>query len=81
MGCFDTLLIPCPSCGKVRHEQSKAGSCILVDYSIDEAPANILADLSGTVFICKRCAANFKIQFPVRATVERCTYLDDDDDV
>lgn len=47
MGMFDSLMVPCPKCGAMVEFQSKAGECILAEYTIEDCPIVILADLMG----------------------------------
>lgn len=55
MGCFDTVLVNCPGCGKSNEIQSKAGDCILKTFGIDDAPDVIKADLNGEEIECQEC--------------------------
>lgn len=54
MGMFDTVWLPCPNCGKQVGFQSKAGECILRDYSC-AAPIAIAEDVDGDTESCEGC--------------------------
>lgn len=56
---YDTVLVPCPECGKKKEFQSKSGECSLIVVELNECPVDILADVNrhspytcdcGTVF-------------------------------
>ena len=53
MGCFDTVWFNCPACGQEMSEQSKAGDCLLRDYSLFDAPPSILGSLADEQVHCK----------------------------
>ena len=46
MGVYDTVIVPCPTCGECGEFQSKSGKCLLETYSLDEAPDDILLDVN-----------------------------------
>ena len=52
MGMFDTVWLKCPVCQLEIELQSKAGDCCLLDYTEDEVPAAIAADLLGEPVTC-----------------------------
>jgi hypothetical protein len=45
MGMYDTVFAPCPECGKLLQFQSKAGECLLKEYSHKNVPIGIATDL------------------------------------
>ena len=61
MGCFDTILVNCPGCGKSNEIQSKAGNCLLDTFELDKAPDVIKSDLNGERIVCKTCGAVYRI--------------------
>ena len=65
MGMFDSVFGNCPFCGGEVILQSKAGSCILADYSIDSVPISIAEDLieESETFneICMHCSSKLKV--------------------
>ena len=66
MGMFDRIWVNCPQCGERVEFQSKAGKCGMFDYTLDNAPAWILADIMGEWNICK-CGKKVKIEGKVIA--------------
>jgi uncharacterized Zn finger protein len=68
MGCFDTVMIPCPTCGQHYPEQTKAGECILEEYTFDNAPPEVLASINQYApFTCEACGTVFAVQIRVVA--------------
>lgn len=56
MGCFDSVMIPCPMCKHDSEFQSKGGDCIQSYYTLENAPDNVLSDIDrhspNTCFNC-----------------------------
>ena len=46
MGMFDTVVIRCPHCDSKVKMQSKMGPCILMEYTLNDAPLEVLADVA-----------------------------------
>ncbi|WP_156829747.1 hypothetical protein [Methylovulum miyakonense] len=46
MGMFDSVYVPCPKCGELNEFQSKGGDCLLNEYTLENAPANVLLDIN-----------------------------------
>jgi len=46
MGMFDTVLVKCPKCGGLNAFQSKGGECLLLTYTLDNAPPDVLSDIN-----------------------------------
>lgn len=61
MGMFDSVYVSCPNCGSANEFQSKAGDCLLKDYSLDNAPPEILLDLKGQIQTCFNCKKSIGI--------------------
>lgn len=62
MGMFDTVMVPCPTCGKRVEFQSKGGECNLNYYDLDQAPANVLSDINRhSPYTCE-CGAMFAVR-------------------
>lgn len=53
MGMFDSVITRCRTCGEQVEFQSNAGACTLAEYSLDDCPPEIAADILGTSMICK----------------------------
>ena len=62
MGCFDTVLVPCPKCGELFEAQSKSGDCILMTYNFEDAPDDVMGDVNRHApFICEKCHTAFMV--------------------
>jgi len=72
MGCYDTVLVPCPQCGEEYGAQSKSGPGALATYSLKNAPTEILANVNRHApFTCSVCDCVFRVELTVTATVVR----------
>jgi len=72
MGCYDTVEVPCPECGKVEYFQSKGGDCRMANYTLDYAPNDVLDDINRhSPYTCRECDTTFcvmvkKMAIPVK---------------
>jgi hypothetical protein len=57
MGMFDRVFARCPSCGGTVEFQSKAGECLLINYTLREVPPEIAIDLDGQQECCEKCGS------------------------
>lgn len=55
MGMFDRIWTSCPECGKPVEFQSKAGECMLHDYSRIGVPPEIAHDIDQERARCPSC--------------------------
>jgi len=56
MGIFDSVYAPCPHCGKLVEFQSKASEdAYMRRFTVDDAPAEILADVMNNPEHCMSC--------------------------
>jgi hypothetical protein len=69
MGMFDTVFVPCPKCGEKTGFQSKAGLCQLANYTLGDAPADVLADIAGETEHCD-CGESFRVVVSIHAWAE-----------
>lgn len=69
MGMFDTLYVECPECGREQGIQTKAGMCTLADYTVENAPNTVIADMDGEWFSCS-CGFNRKMKTKVELGFE-----------
>lgn len=68
MGMFDSVMVPCPKCGKLSEFQSKGGDCLLWVYTLDTAPADVLSDVNRHApNTCDECGTKFAAQVDVSA--------------
>jgi ribosomal protein L31 len=65
MGCFDTVIVRCPSCTNKIQVQSKAHDCDIKTFSHQQVPLSIAEDLDEVDFRCG-CGARFKLVSPVK---------------
>lgn len=53
MGMFDSVIAVCPKCNKEVEFQSKAGECLLRNYSANSVPPDIAQDIEGDTSPCE----------------------------
>lgn len=70
MGMFDSVMVPCPSCGTVTEFQSKGGDCTLSTYTLEDAPADVLSDVNRhSPVTCAKCNTAFSVATCVETRV------------
>ena len=63
MGCYDTVLVPCPKCGERNPFQSKGGACSFTDYDLEECPPDVLSDVNRHSPIeCEGCGTLYRVE-------------------
>lgn len=62
MGLYDSVWVHCTNCGERIEFQSKAGECILAQYTLDETPCGILIDIDGDYTFCPQCESVVSIE-------------------
>ena len=68
MGMFDTVMVPCPKCGKRAEFQSKGGDCRLDVYDLETAPSDVLSNVNRhSPYTCE-CGTVFAVKVQVIAT-------------
>lgn len=67
MGMFDSVMVPCPLCGTVNEFQSKGGLCQLRQYTLADAPVDVLGDLTNDTEKCSKCGAEYRLQVRCKA--------------
>lgn len=61
MGVYDTIIVKCPNCGADYNAQSKSGPCEMREYSLAEAPEDVLVDVNRHApFECE-CGCVFEV--------------------
>lgn len=66
MGCFDTVIVPCPVCGTKSEFQSKSGLCLLATYELADAPADVLEDVNRHApNTCEKCGTQYGVKVEV----------------
>ena len=63
MGAYDTILVPCPTCGEKEEAQSKSGDCLLRTFELDKCPIDVLPDVNRHApFTCNKCKTVFEVK-------------------
>ena len=65
MGMFDSLIVKCPECKSPVEFQSKAGECMLAEYSVNNVPDEIALDLKDEVSQCENCGYSCRLNVQV----------------
>lgn len=60
MGMYDRVWAECPECGNQIEFQSKAGECVLADYSTNSVPPNIAEDIKND---SEECPCGYIVRF------------------
>lgn len=64
MGCYDSVMVPCPKCGERSEFQSKSGECLCREYMLEDCPEEVLGDVNRHApNICGRCHTEYYVQF------------------
>lgn len=70
MGLYDTVIVPCPECGKKEEFQSKSGQCYLQVVKLEECPVDILADVNRhSPYNCD-CGTVFEVDLSTRKSTK-----------
>ena len=60
MGCYATVLVPCPKCGTEADFQSKGGECLLAVFKLADAHEDVLSDVNRHApHTCDKCGTKF----------------------
>jgi len=71
MGMFDSVYVPCPKCGELNEFQSKGGDCLLIEYTLENAPANVLLDMNRhSPATCRNCGTTYEVKLTVSIAKE-----------
>jgi predicted RNA-binding Zn-ribbon protein involved in translation (DUF1610 family) len=46
MGTPDSIKVPCPNCGKIEYFQSKGGEKLMANYTLKNAPKDVLSNIN-----------------------------------
>jgi len=71
MGLFDSVMVPCPTCGKRSEFQSKSGDCFMATYNLEDCPVEVLADVNRHApNTCDQCGAVYRVRLDITAMAE-----------
>ena len=66
MGMFDTILVPCPECGKKYEAQTKKGERLLEVWELEDAPVEAMMGVNTHApFLCP-CGTEFEVNLKVQ---------------
>lgn len=77
MGMFDSVFVECPACGKRLEFQSKSGRCHLDEFTLWNAPTEVVAGTDDVE--CKKCGRTWKLVLPPVTPIVREVSDHDDD--
>lgn len=64
MGCFDNVLVRCPTCGTPSEFKSKGEDCLLRVYRLENCPDDVLADVNRHApNQCEQCNTSCRVKF------------------
>lgn len=66
MGMFDSIMVPCPECGKKYEAQTKSGECCLYTWDLDEAPIEALLGVNSLAPFECQCGTSFEVKFKIQ---------------
>lgn len=71
MGMYDTVMVPCPKCGKKSGFQSKSGPCLLNDFELEDVPADVIEDvMRHGPATCGSCGTIYGVRYTVVSKVD-----------
>ena len=60
---YDSVMVPCPKCGRESEFQTKSGPCLLRTYSLKNAPTDVLEDVNRHApNFCPDCKTRFMVE-------------------
>ena len=69
MGLFDTVIVPCPECGKENEFQSKGGECSLQVVELEGCPEDILSDVNRHSPCKCKCGTSFEVDLNTQKSI------------
>lgn len=79
MGCYDSVLLPCPKCGELYEAQSKSGDCTLRVFDFSNAPPDVMGNVNRHApFTCFKCKTIFRVEFNPEPKVVETDEVSDD---
>lgn len=63
MGCYDTVILECKTCGSEIEVQSKADECAMREFRKGrEIPISIITDIDGELVQCRGCGHSYRLK-------------------
>jgi hypothetical protein len=79
MGCYDSILLPCPKCGEIYEAQSKSGDCLLKIYDFKDTPEDVMENVNRHApFTCFGCGTIFHVEFNPEIKIVETDEISDD---
>lgn len=70
MGMYDSVYVPCPKCGELTDFQTKSGNCTLSEYTLENAPEDVLFDINRhSPYTCNNCQTKFSVKITYKTEV------------
>jgi len=69
MGMFDSVWVKCPFCGEENDFQSKSGECDLSNYTLENCPDDVLANINRHSPIQCDCGCRYEVNIDTRKAV------------
>jgi hypothetical protein len=81
MGCYDTILLPCPKCGEIYDAQSKSGDCTLRVFDFKDTPQDVMSNVNRHApFVCFKCHTVFHVVFTPETKIAETDFVEEDFD-
>ena len=79
MGCYDSILLPCPKCGELYEAQSKSGDCLFRIFDFSDTPADVMQNVNRHApFTCFSCGTIFKVELDPEIKIVETKDVSDD---
>ena len=69
MGCFNSIIVPCPICCEENELQSKSGTCEMKRFHFMKAPLKDIAEVADKPFVCKQCSEDLVLAVQAHVAV------------
>ena len=66
---YDTVWVKCPKCGEESGFQSKSGECLLSDYTLENCPDDVMANVNRHSPNTCDCGATFEVDIKAKSAV------------
>lgn len=67
---YDTVWVKCPKCHEENSFQSKSGDCLLIDYTLEDCPDDVMANVNRhSPCECDNCGLFYEVDVTNRKAV------------